>query len=384
MVNGMTGQKCVLGAAEPDGAVCGTGSICIGGACKVSVCGDSVRDPAKSEQCDDGNLVNLDGCDSACKFEQDQRAIALTTQYNTDTYCTVNALGRAIASAAQGTFQGDINSSIQDGSLSALFKLVGDDTGQTGTMNAGSMSGTPAASATYNGNSDMDWWYTVDPNSIDGQRNALAQLTGTYSGGAVDMTGTLNLIMNIGGALATLHVSSTKIHAAIGTPATVPAVSTGAPPGHVAAEHLSPTLTSYPTMGGTRAAPSAEMCGNISANSLANTSLPAVLLAGGADACTEGYTTNNRMLDVFVNGCHTRVIVVTVAVINATQPDQVDPAATPAGAGGPYTLSVDATTKRVNACKDKNNQAVPNLTQCLNAAAYSMFFKFATDRVIIK
>jgi hypothetical protein len=90
------------------------------------------------------------------------------------------------------------------------------------------------------------------------------------------------------------------------------------------------------------------------------------------------------MLDVFIHGCSIKVLIVTVSVITPTQPDQVDPAAPPAGAGGPYTLSVDPTTKRVNACKDKNNAVVSNLTQCLNAAAYSSFFKFTTDRVIVK
>jgi cysteine-rich repeat protein len=383
-VNGKQGKKCNLGSTKADGSVCGTGSICLGGMCKTSVCGDGWRDDAKGEQCDDANTTNLDGCDATCKFEQDQRVVGMQMQFGTDAFCNnVNALGGAIAGPAQGTLQSSINEGIADGSLSAMFKFVGDPTGTSGAVTAGSLSGAPVAGAGYNGNSDLDWWYTVDPNSIDGTRTALASVTGTYSGGSVSLAGTLNLVMSIGGSLAVLHVTSAKITSSIGTPATTPTASSGGTPGHLASEHLLPSLTSFPTMGGARTSPAAKMCGNVSANSLANTAVPATLLPGGGTPCTEAYTTNNRAIDVFVNGCHVKVFGIPVTAIKPTQPDQIDPAATPAGAGGPYTLSVDATTKRVNQCKDKNG-AVVNLTACLNAAAYSSFFKFATDRVIVK
>jgi cysteine-rich repeat protein len=381
-VNGMTGQKCVNGAPKADGASCGVGSICMGNACKPSVCGDGFRDGAKNEDCDDGNTTNLDGCDAVCKFEQDQRVIGMKVQFGTDTYCAVNALGGAIAGSAQQNFQTNVDQSIADGSLSAMFKFVGDPTGASGAVTVGSMSGAPVAGGGYSGTSDLDWWYTVDPNAIDGSRNALAQLTGSYSGGAVDMAGTLNLIMTIGGSLAVLHVSGAKIHGPIGA-LSIPKTSSGAPPGHLASEHLSPTLQSYATSGNTASSPSAEMCGNVSANSLANTAVPATLLPGGGTPCTEGYTSANRALDVFVNGCHVKVLLVTVTAIKPTQPDEVDPSMPAAGAGGPYVLSVDPSTKRVNQCKDKSG-AVVTLSTCLGAAAYSSFFKFATDRVIIK
>ena len=68
--------------------------------------------------------------------------------------------------------------------------------------------------------------------------------------------------------------------------------------------------------------------------------------------------------------------------VSPTQPDDVDPTAPPAGAGGPYRLSA-GTNRIVNTCRDKNN-AVVNLAACLDAAAYSSYFRFATDRVIIK
>ncbi len=382
-VNGSGGQKCVLGGTKPDGATCGIGSICVGGACKPSVCGDAIRDDAKSEQCDDGNTTNLDACDGACKFEQDQRVVGMLMQFNTDAFCTANAMGGAISGVAQGNMQSSITTSIADGSLSAMFKLVGDTTGASGAVSVGSLSGTPVAGGSYSGTKDMEWWYTVDPNAVDGSRNALATLTGSYGAGAVDMTGTLNLIMTIGGSLAVLHVTSGKIHGTIGAPATVPLVSAaGTTPGHLAKEHLLPTLTAFPTMGGTFNAPTAEMCGNVSANSLATTAVPAALQPGGNTPCTENYNASNRVLDVFVHGCHVSVIGIKVQVIKPTQPDKSDPAMPVAGAGAPYAFSVDG-TNRVNQCTDKSGAVVP-LTACLNAAAYSSFFKFSTDRVIIK
>src|SRR5206468_2039261 len=98
-VNGKAGQKCMAGTNVPNGTVCGMGNICLNGTCKASVCGDGIVDKAigeeceppssmtcdamckrkpicgdgfreTGEQCDDANLVNMDGCDAACKFEQ--------------------------------------------------------------------------------------------------------------------------------------------------------------------------------------------------------------------------------------------------------------------------------------------------------------------------
>ena len=46
------------------------------------------------------------------------------------------------------------------------------------------------------------------------------------------------------------------------------------------------------------------------------------------------------------------------------------------------TVSASSGT-RVDACADANGTPV-DLAACLNSAAYSIFFKFATDRVILK
>src|SRR5262249_10036302 len=52
----------------PDGNACGTMLICLSGACVASACGDGFTDPMRSEQCDDRNTVDGDGCDNDCTF----------------------------------------------------------------------------------------------------------------------------------------------------------------------------------------------------------------------------------------------------------------------------------------------------------------------------
>jgi cysteine-rich repeat protein len=382
-VGGKPGQKCATGANKADGAACGAGSICLATVCKPSVCGDGYRDPAKNEQCDDGNVTKLDACDNTCKFEQSQRVIGMKMQFATDAYCTTNALGSAIASVARTSFQDSLDTGIKDGSVSALFTFGGDLAGATGPVTIGNISGAPPSNAPpYDGVSDLDWWYTPTPSSIDATRTARATLTGTYAGGVLNATGRLNLITSVGGSLASLAVSGAKITIPIGTQNVPTTAAAASPPGHVAAEHLLPTLQSYSSAGGAAGSPAGQMCGNIAATSLDQTAAPLSFLPGGANPCTEQYSTANRLIDIIVGGCTVKVVI-NLTAIKKTQPDQADPSVTPAGAGAPYTLTADPTTKRVTGCKDKAG-AVVALQACLNAAAYSMSFKYATDRVIIR
>ncbi len=122
------------------------------------------------------------------------------------------------------------------------------------------------------------------------------------------------------------------------------------------------------------------MCGNITAQSLSTVKVPASIATGGTTACSQGYSaTTNSLLDVLVGGCTVFII----SAVNATQPDQQDPAVTfPAGTVPPYKLSAGA-GKIVNTCKDKNGTVVPIAT-CLAGLAYSSAFDFATDRVFVK
>ena len=62
------GQGCVVGEDPEDGTVCDDSprSICLRSRCEVSECGDDFVDEENDEECDDGNRLNDDGCDSDC------------------------------------------------------------------------------------------------------------------------------------------------------------------------------------------------------------------------------------------------------------------------------------------------------------------------------
>lgn len=382
-VGGQTGHRCVTGANKADGAACGIGSICVAAVCKPSVCGDGFRDPARGEECDDSNVTPLDGCDNKCKFEQTQRVTSLKLQFNTDAYCTANALGGAIGFFAQSSFQRSIDDGVKAGSVSSLFAFQSgaDLSGATGDATLGSLSGDPTSTAApYDGTASLDWWYTPNAAHIDASRKPRATLMGAFSGGELNATGTMNLIVSVGTGLANLAVSGAKVKMPTSSLSTPTVAAATSPPGHVAAEHLAPTLQSFAVTGNTNASPTSRMCGNVSALSLDRSPVPTDLLPGGANACNEGYGAANRLLDVFVQGC--KVTNLHIVAIKPTQPDQVDPSAPVGGGGGPYKLTVDG-SKRVTGCTDKDGAAVA-LQTCLAAAAYSISFKYATNRVIIR
>jgi cysteine-rich repeat protein len=411
-VGGKSGQKCQAGTALPKCSAC-TGGLCsAGGSCQASACGDGCVnasageqcDPPSvancdsqchflpvcgngnreaGEQCDDGNTINLDGCSAVCKFEQAQRVNYLKMQFATDAFCAANGLGGAIVgTTAQGQLQQALDDGVQAGSVDIVFALLGlDDLSGTAdpSVQIGFVNGTPetkGGTLTYAG--QIDWWHTAEPAGLDANRLPTALLVASFA--AKQLTaGPGRVVVNIilGGAVAPLVMSSARVISSVGAVST-PTVSTGNPPGHLAAEHLDPALQSFATMAQPTANGAGELCGNVSAKSLANVPAPMALTGGGLFACSQGYATTNSLLDVIIGGC----TILFLQQIKPTQPDQVDPGVPAAGAGGPYKLSA-GTDKAVNACRDKNN-AVVALDACLNAAAYSSFFKFTTNRAIIK
>ena len=172
-----------------------------------------------------------------------------------------------------------------------------------------------------------------------------------------------------------LVASGVKLKASIGASSAPLETVRGITPGHAIVEHLDPALVSFATMS------NGQLCGNASAAALAAAPVAQSLQSGGNIACDEGYGASNTMLDVLVGGCSKFELFTTIVIIAPTQPDQVDADAPKAGAGGPYKLGMSG--GKVSSCKDKGG-AVVDLNTCLNAAAYSSFLTFTTDRVILK
>jgi cysteine-rich repeat protein len=361
--------------------------------CRSVTCGDGVLEG--SEQCDDGNTTNLDGCDSSCNFEQEQRTTSLVFSGSTDAFCTLNALGSsAITPTGLGAIQNGINGDVRNGITNLIFKFMGtsgqppDLTGTTGPVTLGSLAGVPqdvdagADGGGYNGNSDVDWWYTADPTMIDSARNPLSMLSGNYANKTLTTAaGKITIKMDLSGSPARLDLWNAKMQLPIGA-ATAPTISNGGlPPGHLASEHIRAGLVSFQTAGVGATAPTGELCGNVTAASLATVVCPPLIAVGGQAACDQGYTSSNSLLDVLVGGCSTQGL----SVINATQPDQEDATvAFPTGTTKPYVLSASARAL-VDTCKDSSTtaKAIP-LATCLAGLAYSSAFQFQSDRAIVK
>jgi cysteine-rich repeat protein len=416
------GQKCEPGTVLGACASCGGTSVCVNHTCRPSECGDGcvvapeTCDPpgascdstcqqivcgdgklGGAEQCDDGNTLNLDGCDSTCNFEQVHRATSLQYSSGVDSFCTLNALGTTVITRlGLSAIQSSTDTDVASGTTSVIFKFSGvagapvDLSGTSGAVVLGSLSGTPqhADAGAYDGTADVDWWYTVDPTTIDAQRNPLNTMTGTFVNKTLQAgPALLALKVNLSGSPAALQMWNAKISVSAGG-ATTPLTSAGGPPGHLASEHVKSSLTTFQTGGVGGSGPTGQLCGNITAFSLSQVVTPSLLVSGGLVPCAEDYTSANSLLDVLVHGC----TVNSMAVMNPSQPDQVLATAfTAQDAGattGPYVLSSSSganPARAVDTCKDSSSspKTVP-LTTCLQGLAFSSAFTFQTDRVIIK
>ena len=388
-VGEQTGKKCNPGSGEADGTVCDTGKICLGQVCQTSRCGDGYVDKAGGEsceppntdscddqchlvqcgdgvrkgkeQCDDGNRTNLDGCDEKCAFEQDQRANSLAMSFDT-TVCSPNQLGGAIASLGQSSVKSSLDSGVKNGTINISIKFMGiDDLTGTATkqdFTLGFLNGTPVAGGTYDGNSDVDWWYTTDPLSIDGARNPKTVLTHAkfVKGTLTADPGTLVLAVNLAGSPANLTMYDATL-TATSDAATPLTPSSGTTPGHLESEHDA-ALTTFQSLSG------GKLCGNISAASLEAVTMPSSLQ--GAFTCSQQFDGSNKLLDAVVLGCDTLL----GAAINPTQPDGSTD-------GNHYQLIFSG--NKVTGCTG----GAPWPT-CLDKATYSSAFQFTTDRVIAK
>ncbi len=331
-----TAPTCQPGAANaPACTACATGFCNASGQCLASTCGDGCIDAASGEQCDDGNHYNLDGCDSACKYEMITRMTSLalqTTAAPAALSCTpaTNGLGaHAFTATAVGQFNPQFQTDIDNGATNILTQLYGLDD-LTGVADPNGLtigvlsSALDPAKGAWPGNSPIDWWFLTDPTSVNttGLANsilgngALAARALTAGPGDMSLSGVLGGVLRMRGSriAATLN----------GNPApNVPAP----PPAQLAAG-----LTVFQTL--TASGTGQGLCGNITVESLSQVPISQSLSQGGANACgacagSHAYTycgagqpvgpNCNSLLDLLVGGC--KVVGCFVTVINPTQPD---------------------------------------------------------------
>jgi cysteine-rich repeat protein len=383
---------CVTGKALVDGTSCGVGgsNVCNAGVCTSPLCGNGVRD--FGEECDDGNKLNLDGCDSACNLEQASRITSLQQQVFGDDFCTLNAIGGAITDAALPLIQLTWDQPVSDGSLSLVFKFLGhiDPFGAPSTFKLGFVNAVPVRfnpdpdapggfADGYTGLSDLDWWYARDPASVDATETPIPQLqlsgqiTNRHlTAGPGTLTG-----LNIQFALqpTTVTLFHTRVDAFIDVGVSHPIISTSTTtPGHLASEHVSPSLFEFVS------STAGSICADVSVASLANTPIGTTLqgsCTADADAMIPEFTADNHLLDVFITGCD----IFGTQGIKPTQPDgSLD--------GAQYTFQFDPATRAVTGCtkipQGATDPVAADLQDCFAQATYSSFFKLNADRVIIK
>jgi cysteine-rich repeat protein len=411
-VGGKTGQKCSAGTQQPVGTSCGSPNlICIGSpiVCAASKCGDGYVDAktgeqceppstatcdascktvtvAKcgnnalegAEQCDDANGTpkNLDGCDTACKYEAMTRMTAVQISGSAaPATCTptTNAFGRQVlTSTARDNMNGTLRDDVNAGKTNVIMQMLGLDD-LTGTADPALQLGIlsaqldPARGA-WPGNNPIDWWFLIAPSTLDPSDLPNSRFTNAavaarqITAGPNDVT----LALLLGGTVANLRMRDARLFATVDNP---PAPDKPAPPPTLLASSVSVLRTITATAAGK------GLCGNITVESLAAIPIPQSLTQGttscssscsGSHAytyCGEGNPVSagcNSLLDAIVGGCQARVIV----CINAINPSQPDVA----GAGYQGTLSVGAGNK------------VPASQTQGNTRAYSAFFTFAANR----
>ncbi len=442
-VNGHTGQKCTTGTPETNGTNCGTAHICVSQTCVASTCGDGYVDPTANEsceppnqngcdskcqkcgdgirgvneQCDDGNVTNLDGCDGSCKFEQVQRMTNFKVAFLHSTTCAKDALGEAIVgkdsfgvAGARTQITQAIDNGIADGSITVELDALGmtDLTGVSSqTVQIGILGGVPAAStAMYNGTADKDWWYTTDPATINASRVALKQLTGTISARNLTTSpGEILVTVSFVGVAVTMDIFHATLTSTLNASDTPTTSSTGMAPGHLTSEHVSPTLTSFASMaavgptatcgndvdstcrcytatstaGKPATCPTGELCGITKARSLYNVLMPSSLTGSTACGSNINYSISNTLLDIYISGCKGLGF---IPEVNVTQPDSaIDNNGNPTN--DKYVFTAGANHMVSNGSCTKNGQP-DTLDDCLDHAGYSSLFQFQADRVIAK
>jgi cysteine-rich repeat protein len=369
MPNGICSN--VLSGIDPHnncgGSTCNAQGSCMG-------CGNGVIEG--SEQCDDGNVNNLDGCNSTCKYEVFTRVTSITFSGTTAPAalgCTpaTNKLGTAAwTSTALSQFNPDLTNEVNGGSGNLLFQFLGIDdlTGVTDSaLQLGVVSAVlDPAKGTWPGNNPIDWWFLIDKSGLDASNLPVNLLTAGLNNRNLTAAGPNDITISLGSILPNLRMRSMRLAATVNGN---PSANTPAPPPQL----LAPSVKVFQTITGNGAGQG--ICGNITVESLAKVPVPQEFAAGGTYACTglcsgsHSYTYCgagqpvgpgcNSMLDMIIGGCKAPVIC--IAAVNPTQPDVT-------GDGYQGTLTIGTSNK------------VPDTQTTGNTRSYSAYFMFTANR----
>ena len=405
-VMGQNVQKCQAGTDAAKCATC-TNGLCDGmGNCNASVCGDGCVDASRgeqcdppngttcdvnchlaavcgngtiegSEQCDDGNTRDLDGCDSKCNYEVVGRMTTVTISgAQAPSFCkpATNRLGtQSLTTTAINNLNSTLATDVNDATTNVMTQFLGltDLTGvSSGPFTIGVLSAIPdPAKGTWTGssatNQPIDWWFLAAASTV---QNGVP--TGVLTNGALSARqltagpSDVTLSLVLGGSPALLEMLSAQVAATLqGTPA--PNVPQPPP------SQLASGLTVFQQFTGNGTGQG--LCGNITVESLAQIPIPQVLTTG-LTACSatcpnsHKYTycgmgmpvgpSCNSLLDALVGGCEAFLCV------NAINPEQPDVAAN--GTVAPLSLGTGNKVPASQWTGDKD--------------AYSSYMQFVGER----
>ena len=328
------------------------------------VCGDGVVEGV--EQCDDGDVYPLDGCDPSCRYEQVQRLTALSLQGSTGpVVCEpgTNQLGGAFSATGLGTLNASLQDAMDAGDLTLLLDLLDLDD-STGTADAA------LEVAALGGDADsgdpspggLDAWYVAAEDLLDADDRPLQSLTPTSIASSELVAGPGHASLPFTGGELSMRdvILAAQVNAATSLPTEPPS---NFAPGFVAFESLDAADASH------------GLCGNVTVGSLALVPVPEAFTSGLGmcescaasrvyTSCGAGPVTESchSLLDVLVGGC--QVFGCLVTVIDPTQPDvgvDLNP---------PNTLIFEPSGGGI----DKVSVVEPD-------DAYSSWFQFTSERV---
>jgi cysteine-rich repeat protein len=405
-------HRCASRTPLGDGADCGNARTCRAGRCTATSCGDGTLETANgedceppgsascdascravarcgdgrrqgSEQCDDANQRNLDGCDASCRYEVVHRIDSFEFSFGTDDFCTKNSFKSAFTAVG-----GDqLNQQLAGGDgtgTTALFTLIGleDPTGTSdGSLAIGTFLADPVdAQSPAFATTPLDWWYrTIDDGSLDAQRRPIALIPGSVEKklfqagpGRAVVSATLNA------RTVRIDVADVVMRGSIGA-ATLPMSQSGsAPSGVAAALGLDPSLLAFESTGSDDVLLANQLCAVLPARSVDRIPFPERFTGTSLAACREGYPKGASLLSVLLHGC----TVVGVPAVLPTQPDSTVSDVPAPGAGGPYSFA-STPGGGITACVDARGARV-DLEQCFAAAGYSVSINFGTRRVVVR
>ncbi len=331
-------------------------------------CGNGVVEPG--EQCDDGALLDLDGCTHSCLYEAVQRVESLVLEGDdAPDFCepTTNRLGNAFSTLGLAVFNLTLAEAAGDPEQSILLYLVDleEPTGSDeGFLEVGLLGAVPDPADPFP--AAMDSWYRVGTDQLDEEGLPLERLGNGQILAFVLAAGPSDVQVPLLGS--SLAIRGARLEAMVDTLSSLPA-----PPPYQPA----PDLAAFETLDASGS--TLGLCGNLTVGSLAAIPVPQSVTVGGNAcrddcpgsrsyvSCSGGPVTPSchSLLDVLVGGCRVQTGCL-LTVVSPTQPD------VGVGANPPNTLSFAPSGGGI----DKVVVVEPD-------DAYSSWFTLATQRVHI-